>query len=138
MTIPALRRILVVDDQRVMRSIAELSLGKLGGFTLQLCGSGEEALQVAETFAADLLLLDMNMPVMDGVATFKQLRARGITAPAVFFTVRASAADRDMFISLGALGVIPKPFNPLKLPSQLEVLWKHHHRDRNAADPDTQ
>jgi two-component system OmpR family response regulator len=124
---PPLRRILLVDDQRVMRSIAELSLVKLGGFTLQACASGEEALQHAVAFAPDLLLLDMIMPVMDGVATLAQLRALGITTPAVFFTGRVEAADLAVFRGLGALGVIAKPFDPLKLPPQLLALWKRHH-----------
>jgi CheY-like chemotaxis protein len=128
MSIPPLRRILVVDDERVMRSIAELSLGKLGGFTLHICASGEEAVEVAKEFAPDLLLLDMNMPLMDGKATLEQLRAQGISAPAVFFTVRIGEADLAMFKGLGALGVIPKPFDPLKLPPQLLELWKQHHQ----------
>jgi CheY-like chemotaxis protein len=132
MAVPPLRRILVVDDQRVMRSIAELSLGKLGGFTLHICSSGEEAVEVAKEFAPDLLLLDMNMPLMDGAATLGQLRAQGITAPAVFFTVRVQEADLAMFRGLGALGVIPKPFDPLKLPPQLLELWKRHHEGEPA------
>ena len=130
---PPLRRILLVDDQRVMRSIAEFSLGKMGGFTLRVCASGEEALETAVAFAPDLLLLDMNMPLMDGVATLEQLRARGISAPAVFFTVRVQEADRAIFRGLGALGVIAKPFDPLKLPLQLEELWAQHHSGETPA-----
>jgi CheY-like chemotaxis protein len=122
-----LRRILLVDDQRVIRSIAELSLAKLGGFTLQACACGEEALRHALEFAPDLLLLDMNMPEMDGVETLGELRALGVTAPAVFFTGRVEAEDLAVFRRLGALGVIPKPFDPLKLPPQLHALWKQHH-----------
>jgi two-component system OmpR family response regulator len=118
-----LRRILLVDDQRVMRSIAELSLGKLGGFILRICASGEEALETAVEFAPDLLMLDMNMPQLNGVQTLEQLRALGITAPVVFFTVKVEAPDIERFNGLGALGVIAKPFDPLKLPAQLKALW---------------
>lgn len=127
MSVPPLRRILLVDDERVMRSIAELSLGKLGGFTLLTCASGGEALEAATAFAPDLLLLDMNMPVMDGRATLEQLRARGVAAPAIFLTRRVEESDRALFRALGALGVIPKPFDPLKLPPQVLALWKQHH-----------
>jgi CheY-like chemotaxis protein len=118
-----LRRILLVDDQRVMRSIAELSLGKLGGFIVRICASGEEALETAVEFAPDLLMLDMNMPQLNGVQTLEQLRALGITAPVVFFTVKVEAPDIERFNGLGALGVIAKPFDPLKLPAQLKALW---------------
>ena len=118
-----LRRILLVDDQRVMRSIAELSLGKLGGFIVRICASGEEALETAVEFAPDLLMLDVNMPQLNGVQTLEQLRALGITAPVVFFTVKVEAPDIERFNGLGALGVIAKPFDPLKLPAQLKALW---------------
>lgn len=123
-----LRRILLVDDQRVMRSIAEFSLGKVGGYTLDVCASGEEAIERSAAFAPDLLLLDVNMPELNGVETLERLRSRGVKAPVVFFTVNVAAADIERFNGLGALGVIAKPFDPLKLPGLLEELWKKHHR----------
>jgi two-component system, OmpR family, response regulator len=131
MSHPPLRRILVVDDQRVMRSIAEFSLGKMGGFTLHICASGEEALQVAATFMPDLLLLDISMPQLDGVQTLQELRSRGISVPVVFFTAKVESADMQRLQGLGALGVVPKPFDPLKLPGQLQDLWKQHHERLN-------
>ena len=106
-----------------MRSITEFSLAKMGGFTLQICASGEEAIEGAAAFGPDLLLLDVNMPTLNGIETLEKLRAGGITAPVVFFTVNVKAADIELFNGLGALGVIPKPFDPLKLPAQLEELW---------------
>jgi two-component system OmpR family response regulator len=126
MALPALRKILLVDDQREIRSIAGLSLGKIGGFTLKVCDCGEEALQTAAAFAPDLLLLDMNMPGLDGVATLRQLRAQGIAAPAIFFSGHLKQAEVDGYRDLGALGLIPKPFDPLKLAGQLREMWKRH------------
>src|SRR6185503_5186479 len=81
-----LSKILLVDDQRDIRSIVGLALGKIGKFEVRVCASGEEALIVAPEFSPDLLLVDLSMPVMDGVATLKGLRERGIDAPAIFFT----------------------------------------------------
>jgi CheY-like chemotaxis protein len=124
MSSAALNRILLVDDQRDIRSIVGLALGKIGGFKVRVCESGEEALANAAEFAPDLLLLDLSMPVMDGVATLKALRARGLAAPAVFFTARLQPKDVDRYRDLGVLGVIPKPFDPLKLGAQLRELWK--------------
>ncbi|HET7548194.1 MAG TPA: response regulator [Usitatibacter sp.] len=118
-----LTRILLVDDQRDIRSIVGLALGKIGGFQVKVCESGEEALASAGDFAPDLLLLDLSMPVLDGVGTLKALRARGLTAPAVFFTARLNAKDAEGYRDLGVLGVIPKPFDPLKLGSQLREMW---------------
>lgn len=118
-----LSRILLVDDQRDIRSIVGLALGKIGGFKVHVCASGEEALASAKDFAPDLLLLDLSMPVLDGVATLKELRARGLEAPAVFFTARLKASDVERYRELGVLGVIPKPFDPLKLGAQLREIW---------------
>lgn len=115
--------ILLVDDQRDIRSIVGLALGKIGRFDLRTCASGEEALAAVREFTPDLLLLDLSMPVMDGLATLKALRERAVQAPAVFFTARLKAEDVERFRDLNVLGVIPKPFDPLKLGSQLREMW---------------
>ena len=109
MTERKLTKILLVDDQRDIRSIVGLALGKIGKFEVQVSSSGEEALAAAPDFSPDLLMLDLSMPVMDGVATLKGLRERGIEAPAIFFTARLKPADVESYRELGVLGVIPKP-----------------------------
>ena len=124
MNAAALTRILLVDDQRDIRSIVGLAMGKIGGFQVKVCESGQEALENAAQFAPDLLLLDLSMPVLDGLATLKALRARGLEAPAMFFTARLNAKDAERYRDLGVLGVIPKPFDPLKLGAQLREMWK--------------
>ena len=123
MTAEKLTRILLVDDQRDIRSIVGLALGKIGGFQVKVCESGQDALENAAQFAPDLLLLDLSMPVLDRLATLKALRARGLEAPAVFFTARLNAKDAERYRDLGVLGVIPKPFDPLKLGAQLRDMW---------------
>jgi DNA-binding response OmpR family regulator len=124
MTARKLSKILLVDDQRDIRSIVGLALGKIGKFEVHVCASGEEALAAGPEFGPDLLLLDLSMPVMDGMATLKGLRELGIDAPAIFFTARLKPADVVSYRELGVLGVIPKPFDPLKLGAQLREMWK--------------
>ena len=124
MTERKLTKILLVDDQRDIRSIVGLALGKIGKFEVHVCASGEEALAAGPEFGPDLLLLDLSMPVMDGMATLKGLRELGIDAPAIFFTARLKPADVVSYRELGVLGVIPKPFDPLKLGAQLREMWK--------------
>ncbi len=124
MTARKLTKILLVDDQRDIRSIVGLALGKIGKFEVQVCSSGEEALLAAPDFNPDLLMVDMSMPVMDGAATLKALRERGIDAPAIFFTARLKPGDVERYGDLGVLGVIPKPFDPLKLAAQVREMWK--------------
>jgi CheY-like chemotaxis protein/HPt (histidine-containing phosphotransfer) domain-containing protein len=114
-------RILHVDDEPDIREVVELSLGLDPDFTVQGCGSGKEALVVAAEWQPDFILLDVMMPVMDGPATLIQLRANARTAdiPVIFMTARAQAREVDRFRSLGAVGVIPKPFDPMTLAASV-------------------
>ena len=118
-----LRRILVVDDQPQIRSVVNLGLGKIGRYDLCLCESGAQALEQAATFRPDLLLLDMNMPGLDGLGTLAALREQGIASPVIFFTAKAETADLARYRAAGAIGTIAKPFDPLKLGGQILALW---------------
>jgi CheY-like chemotaxis protein len=124
MTTPPFQRVLHVDDQQDIRGIVGLALAKIGGFTVKSCRSGEEAIAEAAGFAPELLLLDMNMPGMDGLTLLARLRETGIGAPAVFFTAKSSAADLASFRAAGAIGTVSKPFDPLKLGRQLVEIWE--------------
>ena len=70
-----LQRILCVEDEADIQAVARMALELVGGFQVQVCGSGEEALRQVQTFAPDLILLDVMMPGMDGPSTLKALRA---------------------------------------------------------------
>jgi CheY-like chemotaxis protein len=114
-------RVLHVDDEPDIREVVELSLGLDPGFLMQSCGSGNEALAAAAEWQPDLILLDVMMPVMDGPATLARLRENARTAdiPVIFMTARAQAREVDRFRSLGALGIIPKPFDPMTLAASV-------------------
>jgi CheY-like chemotaxis protein len=114
-------RILHVDDEPDIREVVELSLGLDPDFVVQSCGSGKEALAAAAEWQPDFILLDVMMPVMDGPATLVQLRenARTASIPVIFMTARAQAREVDRFRSLGAVGVIPKPFDPMTLAASV-------------------
>jgi two-component system OmpR family response regulator len=114
-------RILHVDDEPDIREVVELSLGLDPDFTVRSCGSGKEALAVAAEWQPDFILLDVMMPVMDGPATLVQLRenAETVSIPVIFMTARAQAREVDRFRSLGAVGVIPKPFDPMTLAASV-------------------
>lgn len=120
---PPLRRILVVDDQPQIRSIVSLGLGKIARYDLCLCESGADAVARAAAFAPDLILLDMNMPQLDGLGTLLALRELGIAAPAIFFTTKIETADLVRYRAAGAIGTIAKPFDPLKLGGQILAIW---------------
>ena len=72
----------------------------------------------------DVILLDVMMPGMDGPATLTRIRERAAfaTTPVVFITARAQAHEQERFRSLGAVGVITKPFDPMTLAGDLRAL----------------
>jgi two-component system, OmpR family, response regulator len=120
-----LNRILYVEDEPDIRFVAEMALQAVGGFTVVTCTSGEEALGAAPAARADLLLLDVMMPGMDGPGTLKALRALAATAqtPVIFMTAKVQAAEVAVYKALGALEVIAKPFDPMTLAAQIQRIW---------------
>ncbi|HLH91148.1 MAG TPA: response regulator [Xanthobacteraceae bacterium] len=110
---------LSVDDEPDIREIIDLALGLDPLFVVRECPSGREALRDAVEWRPDLILLDVMMPIMDGVTTLTELRADRRTAmiPVVFMTARAQTHECERFKSLGAAGVIAKPFDPMRLPT---------------------
>jgi CheY-like chemotaxis protein len=114
-------RILHVDDEPDIREVVEMSLELDPAFTVKSCSSGRDALAVAADWSPDLILCDVMMPVMDGPTTLIRLRESPQTAgiPVVFMTARAQPRELEQFKSLGASGVIPKPFDPLALATSV-------------------
>lgn len=114
-------RVLYVDDEPDIREVVEISLSLDPDFVMQSCDSGQEALAIAADWSPDLILLDVMMPVMDGPATLARLRddAQTTGIPVVFMTARAQTRELDHFRSLGAVGVIPKPFDPMTLAASV-------------------
>jgi CheY-like chemotaxis protein len=120
-----LNRILYVEDEPDIRFVAEMALQAVGGFSVISCASGEEALRAAPQARADLLLLDVMMPGMDGPGTLKALRALAATAhtPVIFMTAKVQAAEVATYKALGALEVIAKPFDPMTLAARIQRIW---------------
>ncbi|HEY4920107.1 MAG TPA: response regulator [Xanthobacteraceae bacterium] len=110
-------RILVVDDEPDVRRVIERSLARDPELAILTCTCGQEALARAASWAPDLIVLDVMMPVMDGPATLAGLRRNPLTAgiPVVFLTARAQASELEHFKSIGASGAIAKPFQPKAL-----------------------
>jgi CheY-like chemotaxis protein/HPt (histidine-containing phosphotransfer) domain-containing protein len=116
-------RILHVDDEPDIREVVEISLGLDPDFVTRSCASGEEALIVAEARLPRIILLDVMMPILDGPTTLARLRENARTAdiPVVFMTARAQSRELELFRSLGAVGVIPKPFDPMTLAASVRT-----------------
>lgn len=123
-----LKKVLYVEDEADIRAVAEIALAGLGGIEVRTCASGLEAPAAIREFGPDLVLLDVMMPGMDGIATLAQLRAtpdlRDI--PVVFMTARTLPDELAHYLKLGAVGVITKPFDPIGLADEVRALWRRH------------
>ena len=117
-------KVLVVDDEDDIRRIATISLASVGGMDVCEANSGAAAVERARREDPDVVLLDMMMPGMDGVATLQALRAHPRTAeiPVVFLTAKAASSEDGRVRALGARGVLVKPFDPMTLPKLLREL----------------
>ncbi len=126
---PTLNRILYVEDEPDIRAVAQVALESVGGFTLEICSSGLEAIEKAAGFAPDLILLDVMMPGMDGPNTLKALRElpEAVRAPVVFMTAKVQAHEVAQYKAMGAVDVIAKPFDPMQLPEDILQIWEHCH-----------
>ena len=115
------RRILVIDDEEDIREVAKLSLEAVAQWEVSTTHSGGEGLARAAAEQPDAILLDVMMPDMDGPTAFQELQANAATRhiPVIFLTAKVQAWDRRRFADLGVTAVISKPFDPLKLASQV-------------------
>lgn len=120
-----LRRITYVEDEPHIREIVQLALEELGGFKLQCCESGSEALDMVPAFEPDLVLLDVMMPEMNGVETFRSLKQipQFAETPMIFITAKAQKHEIELYKAIGAIEVIPKPFDPVALPGEILGIW---------------
>ena len=128
MTDSVLNRILHVDDEPDIREVARLALEEFGGFTIESCASGVQALEKAPTFSPDVILLDVMMPGMSGPEVLRALRVLPETAgiPVIFMTAKVQAREIAALTELGAIGVIEKPFDPMTMSGQVAEIWDRH------------
>lgn len=122
-------KILFADDEADIRTIVQIALEDIGGFTVDFCASGAETLNKAKKFFPDLIILDMMMPDMDGITTLKALYADKQLAkiPVIFMTAKIQHHEIEQYRKLGAIGVIAKPFDPIKLAAEIRQIWNENH-----------
>lgn len=125
-----LTRILMVEDEPDIQTVARLALETVGGFTVATCDSGEQALTMAPDFGPELILLDVMMPSMDGPTTLKALRRipELESVPVVFMTAKVQPQEVESFMAMGAEAVIAKPFDPMTLADRVREIWDQRQR----------
>jgi two-component system nitrate/nitrite response regulator NarL len=114
-------RVLLIDDHALVRKGIEELLQSRGVQVVAAVGSGEEGVRRARELPADLILLDVKMPGMNGIETLKQLRAGGIGTPVVMLTMSREDADLSAALRGGAQGYLLKDIEPEDLVPALEA-----------------
>lgn len=110
------KRVMTVDDSKTMRDMVTFTL-RGAGYDVSAAEDGKKALGLLATQPVDVIITDLNMPVMDGVALIRALRAdpRFSAVPILMLTTESDAGKKAEGRSAGATGWIVKPFNPPQL-----------------------
>ncbi|RMG17265.1 MAG: response regulator [Deltaproteobacteria bacterium] len=116
-------RVLIIDDDDDVRFIAKLTLEQEGSWRVEVASSGEEGIARARRFCPDLILLDVQMPGLDGLATLDALRREPLLAASkvIFLT---AGRPHDAGLSAGVVGVLEKPFDPRTLTEEIRRLME--------------
>lgn len=116
-------KILIVDDEKHMRRLIDLSLRK-GGYSILEAQNGAEAVEAAKRELPALIVMDLNMPEMDGLAALQRIRTCPETAkiPVIMLTARGQSFTREQVQQSGASLYLTKPFSPSQLLAEIRQL----------------
>ena len=136
---PMAQRILLVDDDPHIREVLAFALAKAGMETEQ-AADGEEALERLAGNGHDLMILDINMPRLDGLELCRRLRASGgpgAQLPILFLSSREDEVDRIVGIELGGDDYVVKPFSPREVVARVGAILKRGGKPAAAPDADS-
>jgi two-component system, OmpR family, alkaline phosphatase synthesis response regulator PhoP len=119
-----IRKVLLAEDEEDIRKVAQISLQFRGGWEVTLASNGEECLAKAASDPPDVILLDCMMPKLDGYETCQRLKQDPALRhiPVIFLTAKAQEAEVKKGLSLGAVGYLIKPFNPMSLAAEISQI----------------
>jgi two-component system OmpR family response regulator len=124
--LPPLKSIILVEDEPDIQILIKIALETVGKFNIQIFSSGKDLIKQIDSLSADLILLDVMMPDMDGMSVLLNLQKNPHSAriPVVFITASVSNKDIAKYKKTGALDVIAKPFDPMTLADRVKQIWK--------------
>ena len=131
-------RVLVVEDEQDIAGLIKHTLERSGDATVETVGRGDEALRIIAADAPDLVILDLNLPVLSGDEICRMLRQRPETAqlPVIMLTARTSESDRVAGLDLGADDYVTKPFSLRELGARVRAVLRRRGRPgEEAAQP---
>ncbi len=122
--LPAISHVLVIDDEPQIRRFLDISL-RAQGYKVTLAGSGSEGLKALAVQGADLVILDLGLPDMDGHEVLREIR-QWSQVPVVLLSVRADEAGKVAALDAGANDYVTKPFGTQELMARIRALLRHH------------
>lgn len=125
-------RLLVVDDESSIRELLGTSL-RFAGFEVQVAANGNEALQAADQFQPDLVVLDIMLPDMNGYTVLRRLRAKSPDIPVLFLTARDDIQDKIQGLTVGGDDYVTKPFSLEEVVARIRAVLR---RTSQATDLD--
>lgn len=114
-------KLLIVEDDPAMQATLLRSLSRRG-MDVAACGDGHQALARWYSFLPDVVVLDLNLPGLDGLQVLQQARADGMAAPVIILTARGTVGDRVAGLNCGADDYLPKPFDLDELEARIRAL----------------
>jgi DNA-binding response OmpR family regulator len=126
-------KVLVADDDEKIRELLELYLSK-EGFLVEQATDGAEAILKAQQLKPDLIVLDIMMPVMDGMEVCRQVR-KFSKVPIIMLTARDEDEDRILGLELGADDYVSKPFNPRELVARVKAVLRRTPQGKEELSP---
>jgi two-component system alkaline phosphatase synthesis response regulator PhoP len=127
--------ILIAEDEPNIASFAKMYL-EAAGFRVEVAARGDTALEMIEADKPDLLLLDLNLPGVDGFEVTRRIRQNGGAMPILMLTARDDAVDKVVGLELGADDYVTKPFDPRELVARVRAVLRRSDGQAEAGDPD--
>jgi len=124
-------RILVVEDEGAMRGVLRDNL-EFEGYEVLEASNGREGLDLAVSMKPHLIVMDIMMPVMDGLEATRALREKGMWMPVVFLSARGDEVDRILGLSIGGDDYVTKPFSMRELLARIKVILRRAGRHQQA------
>lgn len=125
--------VLIVDDDEAVRTTLYKVI-RSNGLDAEMASGGEQALDLISKTHYDLILLDVNMPGMDGFTMVQKLRSRGIKTPIIIVSGRKEDYDTLYGLDIGADDYVTKPFNPIVLGAKVKALIRRSKGSLHGAD----
>jgi len=122
-------KILYADNELDVEMVVEITVQMMSDYDIKICPNGKELLECVEEYNPDLILLGFTMPEMNGPETLQHLKNNEKTKniPVIFMTTKTQTDKLEEFKSLGVIGVITKPFDPIQLCTEIDKIWKNRY-----------